>query len=238
MDYFLISLIHSFTPIFIIILFVPFMGKSFNEEKWTVGKELILLTTFLLLIGIVQFLLRDLIYDNPNNWSWRYLFEEIRNTFLVGILLFAIIVPLNQKRLDRQNKNTAKTLSLDNNKKSIPANLSEIFIKTHLKGDDFILNIEHFLFARAEGNYVTLYVKNEKFIDKHLKRISIKDLESQLRPLLNILRTHRSYLVNLHSIKSIKGNAQGYRLELKGCEKFIPVSRKMIPLFQERLRAI
>lgn len=235
MDYFWISLLHSLTPIIIVIVFIPFLKNPNIDEKWTVGKEMLLLATFLLCIGITQFLIRDIIYNNPNNWSWKYFYEEIRNTFLVGILLLSILVPLNFLRLNRQNINMANTLTIVGKRAT---NKSEIFIRTHLKGDDFKLNVENFLFARAEGNYVALYVRNENSVDKHLKRISIKDLELQLSAILNIIRTHRSYLVNLHFVNSVKGNAQGYRLELNGYEELISVSRNMIPQFEARLGAI
>ena len=58
-----------------------------EDTHWNLGKEILHISIILFLIGIADFLIRDVIYTNPNNWSLRYLWEEVRNTFLVGLLL-------------------------------------------------------------------------------------------------------------------------------------------------------
>lgn len=161
MDYFWISLLHSITPL---ILFLA-CGFSIilltkNEEKWTVGKEIVFISSFLFLVGVVQFLIRDVIYDNPDNWSWRYFFEEIRNTFMVGTLFVLILVPLNHNRLNNRNRKRANDLQSDSSIKA-PPKVSEVFIRTQVKNDDFLMFPTNFIYARAERNYVEVYLKNE-----------------------------------------------------------------------------
>jgi len=238
MDYFWISLIHSFTPVVIAILFLPFLRKPNIEYQWTVGKEILLIAIFLFLIGATQFLLRDVVYDNPNNWSWRYFYEEIRNTFLVGVLLISILISLNYNRLNSQNIKKAAQLHFE--KDQLPINIPtySIHIKTQVKGDDFELNPSHFLFAKSDGNYTEVHVQKGDSIEKLLKRISIKDLESQLEAVSTIVRTHRSYLVNLSFVKKVTGNAQGYRLNLKETDNLVPVSRNMIHQFEKHTKAL
>lgn len=236
MDYFWISLLHSLTPVAISIFLFPFLRNPRIDEKWTVGKEVLLIAIFLFLIGFVQFLIRDVIYDNPNNWSWRYFIEEIKNTFLVGTFMLSILISWNHNRLNRQNNKKASELgeieTVDTSK------FSSIHIKTQVKGDDFNLNVSDFIFAKAEGNYVEIAIHNNATTNTLLKRISIKDLSEHLQSYTNIHRTHRSYLVNLNCIEKISGNAQGYQLKLKNTEEQVPVSRKMIPLFEERLKTV
>jgi DNA-binding LytR/AlgR family response regulator len=45
---------------------------------------------------------------------------------------------------------------------------------------------------------------------------------------LNVMKTHRSYVVNLDAIEDVKGNAQGFLLKLYGAEELVPVSRNNI----------
>lgn len=235
MDYFWISLIHSFTPIVIAILAFPFL-KSIKEENWTVGKEVLLVAVYLFLIGLVQFLIRDIIYDNPNNWSWNYFVEEIRNTFLVGTFMLSILISLNHNRLQYKNNKSASNLApihLDDRLQT-----TSISIKTTVKSDDFDLNITDFIYAKAEGNYVEIHSSNVASINTLLKRISIKELREQLKDLPNIYRTHRSYLVNLQCIEKVTGNAQGYRLQLKNSTEQVPVSRNSIPQFEKQLELL
>ena len=235
MDYFYISLIHSFTPVVISILCLPFFRNQKIDDTWTVGKEIILLAIFLFLIGLVQFLIRDLIYDNPNNWSWKYFFEEIRNTFLVGTFILIILISLNHNRLHHLNNNKALELNTKKLTSEI-TNTDSIHIKTKVKGDDFDLTISEFVFAKSEGNYVELQINNGSSIQTLLKRISIKEFGEHLKTHNHIQRIHRSYLVNLHCIERVSGNAQGYQLQLKNIPNQVPVSRNMIPEFEKQLK--
>jgi len=232
LDYFWISFIHSTTPIFSLLFLSIFANRT--NKTWTVRKEVVFVFMLILIVGIVQFLIRDIIYDNENNWSLRYLIEEIRNTFLVGSLFILILVPLNFNRLNSKNAKKAKLLNLPNRKIYQTGN-SQVTINTKLIHEKFQLDIERLIFAKIDGNYVELYLLNEK-ITKVIKRITISELESILKPFSNVIRTHRSYLVNIHHIKSITGNAQGYKIELNSCDESVPVSRNMIAKFNSRLK--
>ena len=233
MGFFLISLVHALVTVIVFFMMFLFL-KSWPQigEKWNVSKEILFLSSFLILIGIGQFLIRDLIYDNPNNWSWKYFLEEIRNTFMVGILFVTILVPLNFNLLYRKNKNRASSLTLTTGK----TENSRIHIVTDVKSDDFYLDITHFLYAKADRNYAEIFILSDTGIRKILKRIAIKNLYSQLEPFKNIIRTHRSYMVNLNHISQVNGNAQGYRLSLHESGITVPVSRSYIPKLEERLR--
>ena len=236
MDYFWISVIHACTPVLIIALFSLLSISARREEKWNVGKEILLVLIFLFLVGIVQFLIRDLIYDNPNNWSLRYLFEEIRNTLFVGSLFVVILVSLNYNRLNSRNSRNARTVHLSADR-SVRDNGITVYIETEVKSDDFILKLDDFIFARADGNYVEFFLKNGNG-SKQVKRIGIKDLESSLATFPNIMRTHRSYLVNLQHVSNVTGNAQGYKIILHNYEGVIPVSRQMIKGFDANMKRI
>lgn len=115
---------------------------------------MLLLVILLFIVGIVQFLIRDIIYDNPDNWSWKYFFEEIRNTFLVGSLIAIILISLNFNRLNYWNKKRAYELNLSsikNNNQSDKKDVDDsgVFIETQVKADDFKLKVDNLLFAKS-----------------------------------------------------------------------------------------
>jgi len=237
MDYFWISLIHAFMPILILLLLYPYIHFSPSiDEHWTIGKDLGFLSIYILLIGIGQFLIRDLIYDNPNNWSWGYFREEVGNTFLVGILLVSIIVSVNSNRLNARYIKEANILEHSRRVFNTQNRANIIPIETKVKMDRFDLNIDQFLFAKAEGNYLLLYLYTGKDPIQLLKRITIKEFEKQLGVIDQIVRTHRSYIVNISFLEHVKGNAQGYQLTLQHANNTIPVSRNMISSFESKLQ--
>lgn len=94
-------------------------------------------------------------------------------------------------------------------------------------GSSIHLSDSDFLFARSEGNYCTLFYLEENAIKKHLLRIPLKILEAQVGS-DRIAKCHRSFIVNLDKIANMKGNAQGFKLNIEQCAETIPVSRKYI----------
>ncbi len=233
-----ICLLHAGQPTILALIYFWLLEKFTKDyEVWTIGREFLHVGILLLLIGIGSFLIRDIIYFNPHNWSWRYFYEEIRNTFLVGSLILAIFVPLNYVRLLRQHVKQAESLPPQQVAFPIQLEPDPISIKTQVNSDDFELISNDLLFARADGNYMELFVETNGTVHKLIKRISLKELEEQLRPVPYILKTHRAYLVNLRKVRGTKGNAQGYQLKLIGMEEYIPVSRSMIEQFKKKMSA-
>lgn len=233
-SYFWICFVHALTaPIVLLKMSVLWSIKN-PEEKWNIKKEIIFLITFLLLVGIFQFLIRDIVYENPNNWSFNYLFEEIRNTFLVGMLFIIIIIPWNFTRLNSKYRKTAYSIDSKNKKRKKSID-TIIEIPTNSKDELFTIDLNQLLFAKAEGNYVEFYIRDEK-VSKIIKRITMKELETILSQFSNFIKTHRSFLVNILYIESVSGNAQGYKIHLKNFDKTIPVSRNMIKGFDEKMK--
>jgi DNA-binding LytR/AlgR family response regulator len=86
------------------------------------------------------------------------------------------------------------------NKDVSNSDVNEIFIK---KGSTLIkLKIKDIIYVEALENYVILYTKNEKFTI----HFTMKAIENQL-PSGIFIRVHRSFIVNISLIKTIKENS-------------------------------
>jgi DNA-binding LytR/AlgR family response regulator len=155
---------------------------------------------------------------------------------LVGILLVGLIVSVNFNRLNARYIKEANLLEHSRRVFKSSNNNGIIPIETQVKMDRFDLEVDQFLYAKAEGNYLMLYMYTGNDLLQLLKRITIKEFEQQVRNIDQIVRTHRSYIVNLSFLEHVKGNAQGYQLTLQHGDSIIPVSRNMIPKFQYRLQ--
>lgn len=207
-----------------------------SYDTWTVGKELLHISIVLLLIGIENFFLRDVIYDNANNWSFRYFFEEIRNAFLVGMLIVVIIIPFNYSLLLHKNLKSAEEV-----RKKSPKFLNESpvkLIQTQVKSDEFELSPHDLIAVRSDGNYSEFFIRSKDDVIKLLKRISLKELEQQLADFPQLMKTHRGWLVNLNMVQQTTGNAGGYQLSLSNFHEKVPVSRSIIPQYNERMSSL
>ncbi|QCW99684.1 LytTR family transcriptional regulator [Aggregatimonas sangjinii] len=230
LDYFWICLLHALLPVGIAFVYFLVLDKTQGDTiKWTLGKEALHLSILLVLIGIGSFLIRDVIYDKPDNWSVRYFREEIKNTFLVGMLLLAVLLPLNLERLFKKYQTGARQLNVNRLRRA--TNERVVTIETSVPSENFRLNISDFLFAKVYGNYVEIYWKEGNEVMKKLVRLSLKDLREQLTTFGSIFQSHRSFLIQTDNVKAVSGNAQGYLLSFEDCTLKVPVSRSKIAEF-------
>lgn len=231
-NYFIVSIIHSLVSFVVFLCSATILSSIIvDNTKWRIKHEMLFLGIVLLLIGIFQFLIRDFIYDKTDNWSYRYLYEEIRNTFFIGMLFVFIITSLNVERL--KELYSKRSIRINNIIADKSASSSSIFIVTKVKSDDFNLELSNLLFVKSDKNYVQFYLKDGSVL---LKRMSLSSVLQQLSDVNFMIQTHRSYIVNLTEIISVKGNAQGYQLTLQHSDYLVPVSRSMIDLFEKAIQ--
>lgn len=244
MHYFFICFLHAFSPA--LILFIYFEGLNYirkrkNEtENWTLLKEYSHIGAVLVLAGLSSFFMRDLIYNNEGNWSWRYLWEEIRNCFVAGIF-FYLFLRLSSFYFESKKGSPFVLQFTKLNIESKTTDLqSKLYVNTQVKQDDFSLDIDELLFVKADGNYIELTKSNGSEITTELKRISLTQFETQITAYPHFFRCHRTYLVNMFKIEKIAGNSQGYLLSFNETNVKVPVSRKQIDSFNscyEQLRS-
>ncbi len=234
MSFFWICFLHAFLPSLIAFIYFSLMDYfSKSYKAWTIGNELLHISIVLIVIGIENFLLRDIIYDNPNNWSYAYFFEELRNSFLVGFLIIALIIPINYSILLRKNLKSAQQVK-EHSTNALNETHCQL-IQTQVKSDEFQLSLRDLIAVRSDSNYSEFFIQSKKGPIKLLKRVSLKELEMQLADFPQLMKTHRGWLVNLNYVSQTTGNAGGYQLTLSGFPEKVPVSRSLIPSFNEKM---
>ena len=89
----------------------------------------------------------------------------------------------------------------------------------------FSIKEDDLLYLRGAENYVTVFYSNQDKQEKFLLRNTLKNLEESLKP-LDIIRCHRSYMVNLHKVKLIERERDGFKLRLNTMPQVeLPVSK-------------
>lgn len=235
-SYVIICLLHALNAACIFGVYFFIVNRLFKkliaEENWKVYKAILVTSILFLFIGIGSFLLRPVIYNNPHNFSLRYFIDETVNTFLVGSLVFAAFTFIDFYKRIKTNQAAAENLEqqLEPQKSDIT---EEQIINIEVENATYQINTSTFLFANADGNYVTFYMAAGESVVKHLKRMTLKNLEDQLKNISPyIIKTHRAYLVNTKNIIHMTGNAQGYQLYFSKIDSAVPVSRAIIPAFK------
>jgi hypothetical protein len=234
MHYLFICFFHALSPAFILFAYfgtLNYVRKAKNQFKWTLLKEYIHIGFVLVLAGLSSFLMRDLIYNNPNNWSWNYFYEEIRNCFVAGIFFYFFLRLTSFYFESKKGSPFVLQFIPLTTEPQQTISESNLFISTQVKQDDFSLDIDHLLFVKADGNYIELTQSSGNQITTEVKRISLTQFETQITDYPHFFRCHRTYLVNIFKVEKVSGNSQGYLLSFHETTIKVPVSRKQIDSF-------
>jgi hypothetical protein len=225
-----------FNYLIIKILFPKFLAES----TWKVYKEILWILWNTVWVGFMNSIYSSSLAIFPMTFS--NLLGMVFITFSVAVLPVTLMIILKHNRLLKKNLRVANELNanlqqyhhhqeLTNEKVPRP----QITFKSEEKKGEIILDLDCFLYAQADDNYLEIcYLKDEK-LQKALLRNTLKNVEMDLVAFPSIFRCHRSYLVNLNNIKNVEGNSQGYRLSFEKTDFRVPVARNLSKIFKEKI---
>ncbi|WP_266369044.1 LytR/AlgR family response regulator transcription factor [Tellurirhabdus rosea] len=217
--------------------FVPawIWPAQFREERWTVGREIFWVTTNIMLIALAnQLYLNWLIgkYTHPFGWLGTILVTYLIGVFPTGASVIAnyiirlkryageaATVPVHAVHPVAEQQTRPLTLTAENGK------------------DTLSLPPACLLYIESSDNYSTVVYLKEDKLAKTLLRSSLSRLEGQINE-PDIVRCHRSYLVNLELVEKVTGNAQGYKLHLLDGQAQVPVARRYNESLIARLKEL
>ena len=91
------------------------------------------------------------------------------------------------------------------------------------------------LYIKSAGNYLELFYLTGEKLTRELVRMSFKELEGKIND-PNVIRIHRSYMINTIHISSLKKTKKGYALRIQNIpDEVIPVSSGYKEVFEESL---
>ncbi len=180
------------------------------SSKWTVAKQFIFWNSLITVITLGNWALNVSISE-AIMIKEHSLLDFVVITLAVGIVPLIVSIFFSEKNLRKRNSITAETLN-----KELKTN--------HTKNEDLPVSTAQFLYAKTEGNYVQIFASQG---EPTLIRITMRDLEALYIDEPQITRCHRSYMVNLQSVTTVKGNASGLILPLSNSSS-IPVSRAYV----------
>ncbi|WMN06920.1 LytTR family DNA-binding domain-containing protein [Marivirga arenosa] len=210
-----------------------FFPKLMDEDLWTLGKEIMLIFTVLLLIVFTIFIifLSIDVLDNDPVSLFRMVFVK---TLLFSIFPILIMVLFEQYNYQRNQLKVANELSQKvkleqkhtENVHSIVAENGQPVL--HLKSDEI-------LWAQSDGNYLELfYLESGEKVKKDLIRNRLKNLVDQL-PDETFFHCHKSYMINLNHIQKVQGNARNFEVVLRYGNIPIPVARSKSSELKEKI---
>lgn len=180
-------------------------------EKWQIKVELISVVSIVLAILTCSYIYNvwvvNEVYFNPSVKGF-YLFS-----LNFGLPTLSLIIPLYL--FIRHSHIIPKVLH------SLRSKIQYIELTGDLSNDRIKLNVDHFFYAKAQGNYVEIYYQEHNEQNKALIRTTLSSIHEQIP---NAIQVHRSFLINPEKVLRLEGNSRKRKVILKGVTSPIPVS--------------
>ncbi|MEI6947399.1 LytTR family DNA-binding domain-containing protein [Paraflavisolibacter sp. H34] len=201
--------------------------RWFVEERWTLGRELLLMAWQVFSISFTNMAITYLLYRG--NMSFLTIFDFLYDTTVVGLFPVTIIVLIKYILLLRRNQTDALVMDLD--LKDAPPVAAQEGTFVTLTGDNqndvLKVPVDSIYFISSADNYIKVFFEVHDRLASKVLRGTLKKAKEALDDYPQFFRCHRSYLVNLKRVERVSGNAQGLKLHLQHAEETVPVSRNL-----------
>lgn len=202
---------------------------SFASENWTVRKEM-----FYVAFNLFSIACGNIAYSAITHLTDVHIggyISMLSYTLVLGIFPASTIVLINYI-YHLKKYALAPTNIVAPSPSKIEQELLLSLVAENEK-DKIVVPAHQLLYIESSDNYCTVYFLEKENLCKIILRSSLTRLEGQIPENTNILRCHRSFIVNLSQVGKISGNAQGYRLHLLNQNGQVPVARKYAYLVEQ-----
>jgi len=234
------------SSLFLVIHIIPhFFVSNHRKDNWSIGNELIVLLGVLITISVFNYLFFLFISkDNTQLHSIAFFLKLVGYVISTGTVFFStvlwinytVILKRNLRQVTINNELLEEKLAINETQNETKENIIEL--NSTLKNEVIRFDINKLQFIKSDGNYIEIYIKNQDKTEVKLFRAPLQLIEEKLQDIPGIIRTHRSYLVNIPSISKTEGNARNYQLHFDGIENSVPVSRSRFSVFNEAVHSL
>jgi hypothetical protein len=173
-------------------------------------------------------------------WHWQNQLLFIFYTFAIGLFPISFMFIVNRhavKISTPQQGDFVGSASVGSNDESgnKTAQAELITLTGDNKDDNIQIALSQILFIKSADNYCELSILEDSTFSLKLLRCSLTKILKQLPNNSQVYRCHRSYAVNLMSVKSSAGNAGGLQLSMKSFDVMVPVSRTYVDEIKQGL---
>ncbi|NOR87356.1 MAG: hypothetical protein GQ527_07090 [Bacteroidales bacterium] len=210
--------------VFFIIL-PQFFKRLFDIDQWNIEKEILFILLILFFISLLNYEYNSIVgngFAQPHT-----LLYFILITLVVGLFPILILVFLTEIYLRQKHEKAAFKLSsiIQKERNNSPLRSQLINIVSDSKNPPLSMKQEELLFIKSEDNYCSVNYLLDGKMNTTLIRVTLKNLVVQLEAFPDMIRCHRSHIVNKKNILRISGNARAYNLHFEHTNETLAVSR-------------
>lgn len=220
--------------IFLNVLLMRLFPNYFEEDRWTLGRDIFWNIVNILTIGFFNLLFSTWIGIAKITWK-SILYLEFY-TLLVAIFPVTVAIFWKERLLRRRHEKASddiRSITLMH-----PSSNATILVPSDNEGESFHLQLQDLIYLQSAENYIEVHFMENAVLKKTMIRYTLKQLSTDWNGHQSLYRCHKSYLINLYHVEEVSGNAQGLRVKLKGVDRQIPVSRQLTKEIRERIQLL
>lgn len=210
------------------LVFIPgLFPKQFSNKRWNIKREIIWNAWTLVSATCMYYLFYSVIFefiiiDGP----------DIARIIFLGLIPVSALIIINHNRLLRMHLESARKM---NEKLMEGKQKNDVLInfESDYKKDTLMIKADSVIMIKSADNYIEVFFEKAGKINRQLIRNSLRKVEALLSDYDFIIKCHRSYIVNIHHIKEVQGNSQGFRVFFEGIMKPALVSQKYVADFKK-----
>ncbi len=204
---------------------------NMKDEKWNLWKDILYVLGMIICIGLSNYILTLMLFTDLESSISSFL-GVLSSTFFVAIFPTVFFITLSMMQNEKKYKSESKDLK---QQVDVRQNQNLLTFKSMYAEENIQIDALAFLFAEAESNYVRFYFKSGNEVKSTMLRTTLKAVEEVINDDPLIMKTHRSFIINLGNASDYDGNSQGYIVFFEGTEKVARVSRSFTPRVRESI---
>jgi len=226
------GLLVSFSVIIVLQIIPSLFISNYKRDNWNIGNELLISLGVILTIFMSNYSFFIVVTKDASKLlSIPFFFKLLSYIFITGLGILSVLVWINYTIILKKNLKNVQQLNIqlsnsqkDTNIVDVKSN-NRVVIPTIIKNEVIEFVIDDLVCIKSNGNYIEIFLKGNNGVKMYLYRATIQELDEKLSEYDFIIKTHRSYIVNIHYIIKAEGNARNYQLYIDGIEEAIPVAR-------------
>ncbi|HWW43290.1 LytTR family DNA-binding domain-containing protein [Pedobacter sp.] len=207
--------------------------RLFSDLRWTIFRQICWSCWSLFCLGLANYVY-TFVCIGRLHFTMAGLVVFQLYTLIIGSIPVTFLVLIRQNRMLRLNRKSAEVLNdhflLTEPVKDVPG---DIVLTAENGKTELNIQVSDLAFIESDGNYIQVYRRKDGLIAPVTIRNSIVKAEAELGNHAQLMRCHRAFIVNTDFIEHVKGNAQGYRLGIKGSDREVYVSRQYTKLIKQ-----
>lgn len=190
-------------------------------KNYTIGSTMIWMLWIIFCIADSNFLVTTVLF-RFEPFTLSVFIKDQMFTVILGLVIVPLFILIHYNYTLKQE--ISKLFSvLPKQDKDISG--EKLLLRSEYKNDSLSLSMDNLLYIKSADNYIDVYYLNNKQVTHKLIRNTLSSLEEEaLHP--DLVRCHRSYIVNKQKIRNIEGNSSGYNIIINGYSESIPLSKK------------